>query len=72
MKLRAKFKVRSVTSFEHGNEVCLVPVTNGSPENEAFFKWTPSGEIKMGLVNEDQAKMFTPSAELYIDFTPAN
>jgi hypothetical protein len=68
-KVRAKFKVKSVTSFEMGSEVKLEPVTSGSVENESFFKWTPFGEIKMGLMNSELADDFAPGAEFYVDFT---
>lgn len=66
---RAKFKCDSVTLTESGKEVNLSPVTSGGPENENFFKWTPSGAINMGIVNP--AVDFNPGQEYYVDFTPA-
>jgi len=70
--VRAKFKVKSVTNMANGSEVNLTPVTQGSDENSEFFKWTPYGEIKLGLVKPEQAEQFKPDAEFYIDFIPAN
>lgn len=70
-KLRAKFKVKSVEHFENGGVVKMEPVTTGSPENEEFFKWTPSGEIKLGLVNHKQLDSLLPGKEFYIDLIPA-
>ena len=68
-KTRAKFKCDHVTNFENGKNVVLQPVTSGSEENESFFKWTPSGEINMSVVNEEVE--FIPGKEYFVDFTPA-
>lgn len=67
--MRAKFKVLSVTELESGSEVKLTPVTCGSAENENFFKYTPYGEISLGLLSKDAAKEYSPGAEVYVDFT---
>lgn len=70
MNVRTKFKVVSVTQQENGvNSVTLHTVTSGSPENASFFKWTPSGEIKIGTINQDAAAQFKPGQEFYMDFT---
>ena len=72
MSVRAKFKVVSVTETESGNkQVKLQPVTGGSPENAAFFKWTPYGSIDMWTINPAAAEQFKPGVEFYVDFTPA-
>lgn len=71
MTVRAKFKVESVTHREQGASIKLQPVTAGSKENEQFFKWTPYGGIDIGTVNPEAAAQFTPGAEFYVDFTPA-
>lgn len=73
MSVRAKFKVVSVTESEGGNKyVKLQPVVGGSPENEQFFKWTPTGEINMGTINPAAAEQFKPGQQFYVDFTPAD
>lgn len=69
--VRAKFKVTELTQTEYGERIKLQPVTGGSPENESFFKWTPSGQIEIGTVNPDAAKEFEVGTEFYVDFTPA-
>ena len=70
--VRAKFKVISVTEHEAGLKfVKLAPVTGGSPENEKFFKYTPSGTIEMGTINPSVAEQFKPGTTFYVDFTPA-
>jgi hypothetical protein len=70
MSVRAKFKVHSVTEREGGlKEVKLDAVTNGSPENASFFKWTPSGSISLGTLSPAAAGEFSPGKEFYVDFT---
>lgn len=70
--VRAKFKVQSVTESEGGLKTAkLYPVTGGSPENEAFYKWTPSGSIDLGTMNDAAAAEFAPGRTFYVDFTPA-
>jgi len=71
MTVRAKFKVESVTQDTNGHSVRLIPVTSGSVENEAFFKWTPGGEIKISTINAEAAKEFVPGKQFYVDFTEA-
>jgi len=65
----AKFKCQSVTQTENGTSVILEPVTQGSLENESFFRWTPWGKIEMGTINPDVE--FIPGKEYYVDFTEA-
>jgi hypothetical protein len=73
MTVRAKFKVQHITVAEGGMKtVRLTPVTSGSPENEAFYKWTPGGGIDLSTVNEAAAEQFVPGKQFYVDFTPAD
>lgn len=72
MSVRAKFKVISITHDENGASILLHPVISGSKENEEFFRWTPSGEIKIGTINAAAAAQFVPGKEMYVDFTPAD
>ncbi len=67
--VRAKFLVTSVNVSE--GEVTLTAVACGSEENESFFSATPSGEIKMGVVNENALKEFEVGKEYYVDFSEA-
>jgi hypothetical protein len=70
---RAKFRVQSKTEY-HGTgdtvAVQFMAVTSGSPENELFWKYTPSGEIKM-QIKKEVADLFEIGKEYYVDFTPA-
>lgn len=68
--IRCKFKVDSVTNYAHGSQVVMRPVTEGSKENEAFYKWTPGGELKLETINEDAAALLKPGKDYYIDIIP--
>lgn len=72
MGVRAKFKVTAITEVSGGaKEIKLYPVTSGSDENKEFFKYTPSGEIRLGVLNESASNQFAIDEEFLIDFTPA-
>ena len=72
MTVRAKFTVYRIAQVSaDGYEIVLVPVTSGSKENEEFYKYTPSGEIKLMTVNVEAAKQFEYGKPYYIDFTKA-
>ena len=40
-------------------------------ENTKFWNATPTGELRLGSVNAEAAKLFELDKEYYIDFTPA-
>ena len=67
--IRAKFIVQTVHENKSGFEIDMVPVVCGSKENENFFKWTPYGSLKMGIVSKEVAEKFRPGTEFYVDFT---
>jgi hypothetical protein len=72
MSVRAKFRVTSVTRMEsEASRVTLAPVTSGSEENKAFYKWTPGGSISLETINTEASKQFEPGKEFFVDFTPA-
>ena len=72
MSVRAKFKVDSVTRHAGGSaEISMSPVTSGSEENKAFWKYTPGGQLKMSCMNPEATEQFEPGTEFYVDFTPA-
>lgn len=74
MKTRCKFVCSSVTlRAGHGDDkflydVVLDAVTNGSEENESFWKWTPSGKLEFSTIKTGE---FVPGAEYYIDISAA-
>lgn len=67
---RAKFYVFSKTEFTDGWQVVLQPVTKTSPENETFWRYTPSGKLEM-FVRKEAGNLFEVGKEYYLDFTPA-
>jgi len=68
--IKTKFNVASITYYGNagGMQVILYPVMNNSPENEEFWKKTPSGEIELYIDNPDIKFEF---GEYYVDFTKA-
>ncbi len=51
--------------------VVLIPVYSSDPksENAKFWAASPSGEIKLGVINPEVWKEFELDKEYYIDFT---
>lgn len=74
---RAKFYVteKSETIFHTTGErqtvIKMRPVTSGSDENKQFYKYTPSGNLDLGVVSPALAVSFHLGEEYYVDFTPA-
>lgn len=66
---RAKFQCKHIKTTPEGQEVVLHPVSEGSSENEKFYKWTPGGSIELSTINKDIK--FIPGKEYYVDFTLA-
>jgi len=69
--VRAKFKCDSKEKSGDGFQLHFSAVTTGSVENDSFFKWTPSGQLSMGTINETAAAEFEVGKEYYLDFSPA-
>lgn len=71
MRVRAKFKVNSVTNYQNCSDICLSAVTNDTPENKTFWQHTPSGEMKLQVIKPETAAFFEPGQEYYLDFEKA-
>jgi hypothetical protein len=84
MSVRAKFKVTSITTMmgsrkgddgkyvpAEARSIKLIPVIGGSPENDSFFQSTPTGEINLGVLNEEAWPYFELNGEYYVDFSSA-
>lgn len=67
--VRCKFKCTSKIEIEGGFRVTLEPVTQGSSENEQFFKWTPYDKMEFGTINETAAAQLEVGKEYYIDIS---
>jgi hypothetical protein len=78
MKVRAKFYCANKAEAGHYNSpekthvLTLYPVTSGSTENEQFYKYTPTGELKLGTVVQSVGDQFEVGKTYYIDITPAD
>lgn len=74
-KVRAKFKVNAKEQTMSGTEVMTTikmnPVYSGSEENKNFYKYTPSGELRLGVLKDEVGKFFELDKEYYVEFTPA-
>jgi hypothetical protein len=47
------------------------PMTSASPENDAFYKYTPAGKQELSTINAEAAAGFEVGKAYYLDFTPA-
>lgn len=68
----AKFKLVSKTFLENDYvSLKFLPVTDGSPENEQFWKYTPSGNLELTYIKSASAEAFEVCQEYYLDLNPA-
>ncbi|MGV3605243.1 MAG: hypothetical protein ACO1RA_02465 [Planctomycetaceae bacterium] len=70
MSTRCKFKVESVRKYKDSSNITLRAVVGGSPENDSFFRWTPSGSLTIDVLRPEIADQFPLGAEVYMDLTP--
>ncbi|KKN47808.1 hypothetical protein LCGC14_0659290 [marine sediment metagenome] len=75
-KIRCKFNVDSITHRDdNGDPVVAVEMSavtgDGSPENDAFWKYTPSGSLLFTTVNASAVASLKPGGEYYLDIIPA-
>lgn len=78
--MRAKVEVREVKT--HGDiqeDLVMYPVAkreaypeDGSDEDNTFAKFTPSGEIRLSIMNPALIGRFKTGDRLYVDFTAAD
>jgi hypothetical protein len=68
--MRAKVSVSFVTQFDGSEQIQMKPVTNGSPEDNTFSKYTPAGVMELTITNPDLLGKFAPGDKMYVDFTP--
>ena len=66
MDILCKFRVDSVTHQEGGSHVKMSAVTSGSPENDEFWEFTPSGNFEISVTNE-ALKEVKPGQEYFIN-----
>ena len=74
MAVRAKMTVQSITDFgpNTGKQVKFVTAYDPTiPEDVAFTKATPYGEILMNVDNPAALDQLAIGEAFYVDFTPA-
>lgn len=68
--VRAKFKVCTITDYGNDQkEVKLIPVRADEGEDSIFGKYTPSGDMRMMILNPEAAAYFEVGASYYVDFS---
>lgn len=75
LKIRAKFAVSAVTSYNdtHAKTVRLMPLYDPSlPEDQRFSEATPSGSIEMFVNNPSALDALVPGRKFYVDFIPVD
>lgn len=72
MPTRAKFRCNSAEEYSTGQRTYkFTAVTDdGTPENERYHRYTPSGALQISIDNP--AVSFTIGAAYYLAFTPAD
>ena len=73
MTARCKFTVESVQDFGNNNrKMRLVTKYDEalSKEDQAFSKYTPSGNMEVTITNPNVFDIFKPGAVVYVDITP--
>ena len=72
MTIRAKFTVSAITDRGYTKEVEFTCQYDQSvPEDQRFYRATPSGSIKMQIDNPLALEVFKLGAKFYADFSPA-
>jgi hypothetical protein len=73
MSVVAKFFVQTITENAHQKDckqITLSPVSRGE-ENKEWSKYTPSGNITLGILNEAASAQFLLGEEYLITFEHA-
>lgn len=74
MTVRAKFRCDHINKADDDSyrTVNLFAVTDDSPENKSWSKYTPGGQLSMHISNPEAFSQFEAGKEYYIDIQPAN
>lgn len=78
VKVRAKFKINSIETFETAERLTLSAVSassyasDGYDENNSFAAFTPQADLSMLITNKALLGTFAPGQEFYLDFTPVS
>lgn len=76
--MRAKMRVAEVGVFSNSEQLRFSAVSksdgypsDGSDEDNTFARWTPFGELSLGITNPDLLGKFKVGDTFYLDFMPA-
>lgn len=73
MTVRAKFLCTSNEAGPDTHTIIMRAVTSSDcEENDRFFRYTPSGELRIAVVAPTTAAKFVVGQAYYLDFTPAD
>jgi hypothetical protein len=71
MTVRAKMTCESIEKTDaETRAVRLRPVTSDSPENASWSKYTPWGDVTLGITNPAAYDAFEVGKTYWVDFTP--
>lgn len=71
MKIQAKFKCISVKDYEGGNQESEFAAATG-PGNESWSKFTPMGNLRIGITNPAAQGQFVPGSFYMLLISEAN
>lgn len=69
---RAKFTCESILLLGNQRKVTLRAVSGGTPEDNQFSKWTPSGVVEIYISNPSAFDVFEVGKKYYADFSKAD
>ena len=71
MRVRTKMRCDAIelNADGSGGSVSLSPVIGGSPENDEFFRFTPSGRLVLSTINAVAFRQFELGKEFYVDIS---
>lgn len=69
--IRCKMRIDRISKTESGYGLSATPVYSGSPENDAFFKFTPGGQLQLEVVRHETLDHLEPGDEVYLDIVKA-
>lgn len=74
MDVRAKFRCHYIQKSDDDSyrTIHMSPVTDDTPENKTWSKYTPGGQLQMCISNPTAFEQFEQGKEYYIDISPAD
>lgn len=67
--MRCKMVLNQINMTTSGNQVFFYPVTDGTEEDKAFWKSTPSGKIEIMVVKDEPIAGMKIGKKYYVTFS---